>query len=97
MTQQKRHEVNNDVKYTSLQVSQKSLVLVKNIINGRYVRCSNKMQKSDFLYVSLIFEILKLPSTIPHDPLLKKRKNKFYENKIKLNWLNLLHFFFVTV
>ena len=47
----------------------KSLVLVKNIINGRYVRCSNKMQKSDFLYVSLIFEILKLPSTIPHDPL----------------------------
>ena len=53
---------------------------------------STKCKKVIF-YVSLIFEILKLPFTIPHGPLYKTRKNKFYENKIKLNWLNLSNSF----
>ena len=63
------------------------------------------MQINSFLPVSLILEILYLSSTYytlyyiilyyaSHNPhyadLVGTCKNKFYENEIKLNWLNLL-------
>ena len=58
------------------------------------------MQINDFLYVSLILEILYLSSTKrsylmtlckkTYPNLARTCKNKFYENKIKLSWLNLL-------
>ena len=60
----------------------------------------NELQINDFLYVSLILKILHFlfhKKVISREPLQKKcpklvrtRKNKFYEIKIKLNYLNLL-------
>ena len=54
---------------------------------------------NDFLYITSSHNIIPLfnKKVISHDPLLKfypnlarTCKNKFYENKIKFNWLNVL-------
>ena len=62
------------------------------------------MQINDFLYVSLILEILYHSSTKrsylmtlckkTYPNLARTCQNKIYENKIRLNWLNLLKIFF---
>ena len=54
-----------------------------------------KANKWFFVYVTNTWNIIPLfgKKVISHKPNVARTcKNKFYENKIKLNWLNLLNF-----